>query len=172
MWEHGKQLIWGAGMQLKWLMIALAAPCCPPLGPALINVEMGKQPINAEWMWMQNQRPHVLQRNHWDLEFCEEGTVNVSSKGNYSRPMCGGCCTCWGSSFGAVLFVTCVFCMCDNRCDETLWNMLVLAKLPSGISHSHERPRNKAGVKPFIVDYFVCSFSRADIFFNMLTQQI
>lgn len=48
--------------------------------------------------------------------------------------------------------------------------MLMLAKLPSGISHSQERPRNKAGVKPFIVDYFAFSFSRSDIF-NMLTQQ-
>lgn len=48
--------------------------------------------------------------------------------------------------------------------------MLMLAKLPSGVSHSQERPRNKAGVKPFIVAYYECSFSRSDIF-NMLTQQ-
>lgn len=75
-------------------------------GPARIRAEMGpcwlalqktsilshwwaneeEQSINyAEWMWLQNQRPHILQGNYWNMEFCEERKVYVASRGNYTH---------------------------------------------------------------------------------------
>lgn len=55
-------------------------------------------------------------------EFCEERKVYVASGGNYTHVW--GMLHMLGSSFGAVLFVTCVcvcvFCICENGSDETL----------------------------------------------------